>query len=112
MMQKKEPPKNGALQGGGVLVHLVSSVGLRKPMEEGFIELFIRFSSVLLVIVLIGSFGGKILFDWVVDSFAVMCDFSVFFTAMISYGTFITLTAGFLRYSIWVFILLVCLSWT
>lgn len=66
-------------------------------------ENFIRFGRVSLIVALIGSCAGKIIFDLAVES-SESASISGFIMAVISYGTFSTLTYGFILCAIWVFI--------
>jgi hypothetical protein len=64
-------------------------------------EHFIKFSRVILIVALIGSVLGRLIFDLVTGSLNTG-SVGMIFISLFSYGTFITLTAGFILCVIWV----------
>ncbi|MDR1363322.1 MAG: hypothetical protein LBJ35_04675 [Spirochaetaceae bacterium] len=64
-------------------------------------EHFIKFSRVILIVALIGSVLGRLIFDLITGSFGTG-SVGMVFISLFSYGTFITLTTGFILCVIWV----------
>jgi hypothetical protein len=67
-------------------------------------ESFMKFSRGLLVVSLAGFFAGKIIFDLISGAFMAMDSIGGAILSVFSFGTFATLTMGFILCIIWILI--------